>query len=177
MRPSSLLLASLVAGILQGQVLGAILESGGIVPPTSLDSTWRPSNLVVPTLYGSERGPEGVWRTQRLSEYADTVRVHLRPDPTGGSPALTPGPGLDFLLFTRDGGALTGGRLWRRNLQDIVSVIAVRIPPSQVGALRAWNPPFRPRIPERGNVLRFDAAGRSRRAFGSPIFYLLPGAP
>jgi len=155
---------------------GSTSASGGLkLPHDPRDSSWSVVGLGYPILFGPVSSAGKNWSSLRIPEYADTVWTHRVSNPENPTGFLqTEGPGLYFLLPTMDGGAVTGGRLWRRNGEDTLSVIAIKIPPEEINAL-----PVRPAIPrarasERPGSIPFDATGRFRRKVRSPVFRFQP---
>jgi hypothetical protein len=66
---------------------------------------------------------------------------------------------------------VTGGRLWRRNGGDTLSVIAIKIPPGEIDALPVRSALIRAKAAEIKGAIPFDAAGRSGRKTPGPAFY------
>ena len=107
------------------------------------------------------------------AETSSTVWGRKRPGPAGSIPDFTLPHGLGFLQFTRDGGALAGGRLWRRNGDDTLTVIAIKVSREDIVGVIPRDVGRRPGKARPGSGLHtrdgFDAAGWDLEAGRSPL--------
>jgi hypothetical protein len=152
---------------------GAFEESQSHSGPY-IDSVLHPTVLSIPSLFPSGQKGNLEWDKTGFPEYADTVWSRVVRDSQGMHFDQSPAAGFTFVIPTSDGGALAGGRLWKRSGPDTLLIAAVKIPPAFANGIRL------PRWGQARNQVgagsrgMLDARGRTggRRigpSFASPI--------
>jgi hypothetical protein len=123
------------------------------------------TGIMYASLFVMEHPGDREWKTVRLRDYSDTVysyKYAIPGDESGARIWSTGGQGLGFLLPTADGGALVGGALRERRMQDTLVFAALKLAPGFAVGITAFRSRVAPLLNRKASGTRYDLLGRPR---------------